>query len=364
MRYGFAVLVALALVALPAGAQVVDVTPPDVSCGGDDGTWHAGNVLIACTATDPESGIPDPADQAFSLTTAVSIDDETANASTDTRQVCNGATPTPLCTAAGPITGIKIDRKAPVDPTQVRSSDHTIGKWSRDRTIAMSFNAGADGGSGVDGFSRSWTRSASSLPDAVKDLEQGARRATSPRLGNGRWWFHLRTRDNVGNWTTTVHRGAYLIDFARPSVRALSGSGKTRKAMRLRYRTGDNNGRTRERVTIARSGKVLRTWSRGMAIARFSTVQSVGWTPQAAGRYSLCVTAWDPAGNSRRDCAAIGVTNPAPPPSRCHPSYPTVCIPPPPPDLDCGDIRHRNFVVRPPDPHNFDGDHDGRGCES
>jgi hypothetical protein len=48
----------------------------------------------------------------------------------------------------------------------------------------------------------------------------------------------------------------------------------------------------------------------------------------------------------------------------CDPSYPTVCIPPPPPDLDCKDIPYRNFKVLPPDPHHFDGDHDGVGCET
>ncbi len=48
----------------------------------------------------------------------------------------------------------------------------------------------------------------------------------------------------------------------------------------------------------------------------------------------------------------------------CDPSYPTVCIPPPPPDLDCADVPYRNFTVLPPDPHGFDGDGDGVGCES
>lgn len=52
------------------------------------------------------------------------------------------------------------------------------------------------------------------------------------------------------------------------------------------------------------------------------------------------------------------------PPSSCDPSYPTVCIPPPPPDLDCGEVSHRRFTVLPPDPHGFDGDGDGIGCES
>jgi micrococcal nuclease len=48
----------------------------------------------------------------------------------------------------------------------------------------------------------------------------------------------------------------------------------------------------------------------------------------------------------------------------CDPSYPDVCIPSPPPDLDCGEIAERRFRVLPPDPHRFDGDHDGIGCES
>jgi hypothetical protein len=52
----------------------------------------------------------------------------------------------------------------------------------------------------------------------------------------------------------------------------------------------------------------------------------------------------------------------------CDPSYPTVCIPSPPPDLDCGDPQvkgrgYTNFEVRDPDPHRFDGDNDGIGCE-
>ncbi len=48
----------------------------------------------------------------------------------------------------------------------------------------------------------------------------------------------------------------------------------------------------------------------------------------------------------------------------CDPSYPDFCIPPPPPDLDCGDIPQKNFTVLQPDPHRFDGDKDGIGCES
>jgi hypothetical protein len=50
----------------------------------------------------------------------------------------------------------------------------------------------------------------------------------------------------------------------------------------------------------------------------------------------------------------------------CDPSYPDVCIPPPPPDLDCDDPGvPDNIRVLSPDPHGFDGnDNDGIGCET
>jgi len=52
----------------------------------------------------------------------------------------------------------------------------------------------------------------------------------------------------------------------------------------------------------------------------------------------------------------------------CAASYPDHCIPPPPPDLNCRDIPYTNFPVLwnvpNPDPHGFDRDRDGIGCES
>ncbi|MDH3311971.1 MAG: thermonuclease family protein [Nitrosopumilus sp.] len=50
--------------------------------------------------------------------------------------------------------------------------------------------------------------------------------------------------------------------------------------------------------------------------------------------------------------------------NKCDPSYPDFCIPSGPPDLDCKDIPQKRFTVLPSDPHRFDGDKDGIGCES
>jgi uncharacterized repeat protein (TIGR01451 family) len=57
------------------------------------------------------------------------------------------------------------------------------------------------------------------------------------------------------------------------------------------------------------------------------------------------------------------------PGGNCDPHYPTVCIPPPPPDFDCADLSFRGFQVlhdptpRTPDPHSFDNNFDGVGCQ-
>jgi hypothetical protein len=48
----------------------------------------------------------------------------------------------------------------------------------------------------------------------------------------------------------------------------------------------------------------------------------------------------------------------------CDSSYPDFCIPSPPPDLNCPDIPQKRFTVSGADPHGFDGDGDGIGCES
>jgi micrococcal nuclease len=76
---------------------------------------------------------------------------------------------------------------------------------------------------------------------------------------------------------------------------------------------------------------------------------------------------------SQNSVTAVPSQNPAPQPviaspvdsrANCDPSYPSLCIPIGSPDLDCGDIAARRFPVLPPDPHRFDRDKDGVGCES
>jgi hypothetical protein len=76
-----------------------------------------------------------------------------------------------------------------------------------------------------------------------------------------------------------------------------------------------------------------------------------------------------PPGYARADNdesgACLPINSPTPPPAaNCHPSYPDNCIRGPPPKLNCDNISFRNFKVVEPDPHGFDGDNDGIGCEN
>lgn len=119
-----------------------DSTPPQVACGASDGVWHSSNVSIACTASDPESGLANPADANFNLTTNVLAGTETANAATNTREVCNTVGG---CSTAGPISGNKVDRKAPTNTITSPASNAT---YQLNATVAASY-ACTDNGSGV-----------------------------------------------------------------------------------------------------------------------------------------------------------------------------------------------------------------------
>ncbi len=64
-----------------------------------------------------------------------------------------------------------------------------------------------------------------------------------------------------------------------------------------------------------------------------------------------------------QDAAPSGSAQVTAKPASCDPSYPDVCIPPPPPDLDCIHVPFKNFKVISPDTHGLDEDGNGIGCD-
>jgi hypothetical protein len=91
--------------------SIVDTALPQVSCGSADGLWHAVDVSIPCTASD-NVALANPADASFSLSTNVPAGTEDSNASTNSYDVYDVAG---NVATAGPISGNKIDKKAPTN---------------------------------------------------------------------------------------------------------------------------------------------------------------------------------------------------------------------------------------------------------
>ncbi len=73
---------------------------------------------------------------------------------------------------------------------------------------------------------------------------------------------------------------------------------------------------------------------------------------------------WDTSPDCTTTTTTVPATTTTTRAGGCDSSYPDFCIPPPPPDLNCPDINATDFQVIGDDPHDFDRDNDGIGCES
>src|SRR5207302_9311029 len=105
---------------------------------------------LACTGTDGGSGLAVAGDSAFNLSTSVAAGSENANASTGSHQVCDNVN---NCATAGPISGNKIDRKAPAVGISSPSGTGTASAPAvlPSTAVTVSFSA-TDTGSGVSGW--------------------------------------------------------------------------------------------------------------------------------------------------------------------------------------------------------------------
>jgi DNA-binding beta-propeller fold protein YncE len=176
-------------VTLPA--TVPDTTAPTVTCGTASTQWLAANASINCRATDTGSGLANPAQASFNLTTNVAAGAESANASTNSVQVCDV---TGNCRAAGPIAGNRIDRKAPA-VTLTRPANGA--SYSSIGTLLAPVRAAfscADTGSGITSCAGTQANG-STVPTSL--------------LALGAHSFSVTARDLAGN-TTTV-RNTYSV---------------------------------------------------------------------------------------------------------------------------------------------------------
>ncbi|MBI3447301.1 MAG: SBBP repeat-containing protein [Acidobacteria bacterium] len=164
-----------------------DMTPPDIRCAQPDGRWHAGDVSLACSAADARSGLADPMDASFSLSTSVSTGIETSDAMTGSRRVCDSAG---NCANAGPIAGNMVDRRAPTIAISAPSGTYLVGE-----DVVADYSC-ADGGSGV-----------ASCTGPVVSSENVDTTTVGTRT------FTVAAADNAGNSATATSTYDVVYDF-------------------------------------------------------------------------------------------------------------------------------------------------------
>lgn len=101
----------------------IDKTAPTITLAAAPTAWSKTDVTINGTASDANSALANAADANFTLTTAVPSGTQTANATTNSRQICDKAG---NCATAGSVTGIKVDKTLPTTSFSVQRNGNAF----------------------------------------------------------------------------------------------------------------------------------------------------------------------------------------------------------------------------------------------
>lgn len=105
---------------------------------------------------------------------------------------------------------VLVDGTPPSAPSNVHSTSHSITDWSCSSNVDLSWNASADAGIGLAGYSWVLDQAASTDPDNV--VESVATNLTLYAPDSlATYYFHVRAIDWMGNASATVHAGPYSV---------------------------------------------------------------------------------------------------------------------------------------------------------
>jgi hypothetical protein len=238
-----------------------DATSPTASCGTADGAWHATDVSIACTASDATSGLANPANASFSVTTSVPAGTETANAVTNYRVIADNAGNT---TSAGSVGGNKVDKKAP----GISISTPAATTYTLNQAVPASYSC-TDGGSGV--------------ASCAGPAANGANINTASVGANT---FTVNAADNVGNsssasvgYTVNYKFSGYVSPVYNPPTVNLGKAGRTYP---VKFQVSDANGAFISALSAVTSVTYLST-----SCASFSSDPTGSLTSSTTGNSGL-----------------------------------------------------------------------------
>ncbi|MBU1087073.1 MAG: PQQ-binding-like beta-propeller repeat protein [Candidatus Omnitrophica bacterium] len=107
---------------------------------------------------------------------------------------------------------VVLDSTAPDFVTTLTSSSHTQGVPSVNNDIIFTWSDVSDTQSGVAGYSIIVNTNPTTIPPQYLNVDQGQGTYTASDLASGSYYGHIRSVDNVGNWSSTVtHAGPYII---------------------------------------------------------------------------------------------------------------------------------------------------------
>ena len=266
----------------------IDRTPPAVTCAAADGVWHATDASLACSASDPTSGLASAADASFSLSTNVPVSTETASASTGSRTVADQAG---NASTVGPITGNRVDKKAP----SISIGQPTAATYQLNQVVSASYSCG-DAGSG--------------LATCAGPVSSGATIDTS---SPGTQTFTVTAIDAVGN--TSTQSVTYTVDyqfggFLQPVDNPQTvNTGKAGRTYPIKWQLTSANGSFISTLSAVTSvtykatscgafgtdpTDALETEATGATVLRYDSAANqyvYTWaTPSTAGCYTLFVT--------------------------------------------------------------------------
>src|SRR5215203_4477230 len=189
---------------IDSAAFKIDMTDPVANCDSAPTSWSATDVSIRCQPTDALSGLANTADDGdFNLSTSVAANTETSNASTNSRPVADAAGNS---VTAGPITGLKVDKKAPVLTDEGPTTQPNQAGWYKS-AVTNGFKA-TDGGSGFGtngDLTKSFTKSSGTNEGSTVKIASDA------------------VSDAVGNSTASIDSAAFKIDLSDPYDVQFSG---------------------------------------------------------------------------------------------------------------------------------------------
>ncbi|HVE45304.1 MAG TPA: DUF6531 domain-containing protein [Acidimicrobiales bacterium] len=108
--------------------------------------------------------------------------------------------------------GFKVDVTAPTPPGAVVSATHPAGVAVSNRRATVTWTPGSDATSGVAGYSWTFNQDQAIEDNGIQDGDGLALTAISPDLGDGVWWFHVKTIDRAGNVSPDRVYGPIVVD--------------------------------------------------------------------------------------------------------------------------------------------------------